>query len=93
MPITRTLTVTTPTDREIVMTRVFAAPRRLVWDAMTKPEVLKRWLFGPPDWSMTVCENELEVDAAFRWEWRGPDGLRLGGRQTPRHAVTRHTKP
>jgi uncharacterized protein YndB with AHSA1/START domain len=43
---TGTLTVTTPTDREIVMTRVFDAPRRMVFDAFTKPELLKRW-FGP----------------------------------------------
>ena len=43
-------------DREIVMTRVFDAPRRLVWDAHTKPELVKRWLLGPPGWSMPVQE-------------------------------------
>ncbi len=39
-------------DREIVMTRVFDAPRKLVFDAFTKPELLKQWLLGPPGWSM-----------------------------------------
>jgi uncharacterized protein YndB with AHSA1/START domain len=74
MPIIGTLKVTTPTDCEIVMTRIFSAPRRLVWDAMTNREFLTRWLLGPPGWSMTVCENELEVGGTFRWAWRGPDG-------------------
>lgn len=69
-----TLKVTTPTDREIVMTRVFDAPRRLVWDAMTKPELIKRWLYKPPGWEMTACEEDPRVGGAFRWEWAGPDG-------------------
>ena len=53
------LKVTTPTDREIRMTRVFDAPRELVFDAMTKPELLKRWFVGPPGWSLEVCEIDL----------------------------------
>ena len=57
---TGTLQVTTPGDREIVMTRVFDAPRNLVWDAFTKPELLKRW-FGPRGWSMVACEVDLRV--------------------------------
>ena len=51
---TKNLQVTTRGDREIVMTRVFNAPRNLVWDAFTKPELLKRWLYGPDDWSLAV---------------------------------------
>ena len=73
----RTLQVTTPTDREIVMTRVFAAPRRLVFDAWTKPELLTRWL-GARDWSMVVCEIDLRVGGAYRFVWRGPDGTEMG---------------
>jgi len=73
----RTLQVTTPTDREIVMTRVFAAPRRLVFDAWTKPELLTRWL-GARDWSMAVCEIDLRVGGAYRFVWRGPDGTEMG---------------
>ena len=57
---TGTLKVTTPTGREIVMTRVFDAPRRLVFDAFTKPELLKRW-FGPRGCSLVVCEVDLKV--------------------------------
>jgi uncharacterized protein YndB with AHSA1/START domain len=41
-------TVTTPTDREIVITREFNAPRPLVWEAMFRPELIKRWVAGPP---------------------------------------------
>jgi uncharacterized protein YndB with AHSA1/START domain len=68
------LKVTTPTDFEIVMTRAFNAPRRLVWDAMTKPEYIRRWLYAPEGWSMTVCEGDVRVGGSFRWEWNGPDG-------------------
>ena len=59
-----TLNVTTPSDREIVMTRVVDAPRRLVWEAMTKPGLIKRWLFGPPGWShdgSRMTSNEMRA--------------------------------
>jgi len=82
-----TLKVTTPTDREIVMTRVFDAPRRLVWDAMSKPELIKRWLFGPPGWTMTVCEDDQRVGGEFRWAWRGPDGQEMAMRGVYREVV------
>jgi uncharacterized protein YndB with AHSA1/START domain len=76
---TGTLQVTTPNDREIVMTRVFDAPRRLVFDAFTKPELLKRW-FGPRGWSLVVCEVDLRVGGTFRFVVRGPNGMKLGMR-------------
>jgi uncharacterized protein YndB with AHSA1/START domain len=72
------LKLTTSGDREVVLTRDFDAPRTLVFDAMTKPELLKRWLFGPPGWSMEVCEMDLRVGGAYRWVWRGPDGIVMG---------------
>ena len=68
------LTLTTPSDREIAMTRVFAAPRRLVFDALTKPELVRRWLLGPPGWSMPVCDIDLRVGGTYRYEWRHSDG-------------------
>jgi uncharacterized protein YndB with AHSA1/START domain len=74
---TGTLKVTTPSDREIVLTRVFDAPRRLVWDAFTKPELLKRW-FGPRGWSLVVCEVDLRVGGGFRFMLRGPGGQNMG---------------
>jgi uncharacterized protein YndB with AHSA1/START domain len=69
-----TLKVTAAGDREIVITREFDAPRALVWDAMSRPELLKRWLFGPPGWEMTACEEDQRVGGTFRWEWSGPGG-------------------
>jgi uncharacterized protein YndB with AHSA1/START domain len=65
-------------EREIVMTRVFDAPRRLVYDALTKPELLKQWLLGPPGMTMPVCEMDLKVGGAYRMVWRGPDGKDMG---------------
>ena len=76
---TGSLKVTTPSDREIAMTRVFNAPRRLVFDALTKPELVQRWLLGPPGWTMPVCEIELRVGSAFRFVWRrDADGTQMG---------------
>ena len=83
---TGTLTVTTPSDREIVMTRVFDAPRRLVFDAFTKPELLKRW-FGPRGWSLAVCEVDLRVGGGFRFVLRGPGGKEMGMRGVYREIV------
>ncbi len=54
-----TTTFTTPSDREIVATRVVDAPRRLVWEAWTNPEHVPRWLLGPDGWTMPVCEIDL----------------------------------
>jgi uncharacterized protein YndB with AHSA1/START domain len=82
-----TLQVSTPTDREVVMTRVFDAPRHLVWKAMTSPEFLKRWLFGPPGWTMTACEEDLRVGGAFHWAWSGPEGAAMSMRGVYREIV------
>lgn len=68
------LKVTTPSDLEIVMIRDFAAPRTLVWDAMTRPELLRKWMFTPPGWSWATCEMDVRVGGKYRWEWNGPDG-------------------
>jgi uncharacterized protein YndB with AHSA1/START domain len=74
------LEVTTPSDREIAMTRVFNAPARLVFDAWTKPELIKRWLGVRAGWTMAVCEVDLRVGGAYRFVWRGPDmTMGMGG--------------
>ena len=83
---TGTLKVTTPGDREIVMTRVFDAPRHLVFDAFTTPDLLKRW-FGPRGWSLVVCEVDLKVGGGFRFVLRGPDGTDMGMRGVYREIV------
>ena len=67
---TKKLTIAAHSDREIVMTRVFDAPRKLVFEAWTKPELLKRWLLGPPGWSMVICEVDLKVGGRYRYVWR-----------------------
>ena len=74
---TGTLKVTTPSDREIVMVRVFDAPRHLVWRAFTRPELIQRWL-GPHGWTLPVCEVDLSVGGKYRYVGEGPDGTRLG---------------
>jgi uncharacterized protein YndB with AHSA1/START domain len=83
---TGTLKVTTPTDREVVLTRVFDAPRQLVYDAFSKPELLKRW-FGPRGWSLVVCEVDHRVGGGFRFVMRGPDGKDMGMRGVYREIV------
>ena len=83
---TGTLKVATPSDREIQMTRVFDAPRHLVFDAFSKPELLKRW-FGPRGYSLVVCQVDLKVGGGFRFVLRGPDGKDMGMRGVYREIV------
>ena len=73
-----TLQVTLPTDREIVIKRVFDAPRHLVLEAFRRPELLKRWLLGPPGWEMTVCEVANKPGEHYRFVWRHTDGQQMG---------------
>jgi uncharacterized protein YndB with AHSA1/START domain len=77
MTTSATLQVTTPTEREIVMTREFDAPRTLVFDALTKPELVQRWLLGPPGWTMPVCEIDLRPGGAWHFVWRRADGTEM----------------
>ena len=74
MSVRNTLTVTTPNDLEIHVSREFDAPLNLIWDAMTKPEMIRNWVYGPPGWEMTQCDDDLRVGGGFRWAWRGPNG-------------------
>ncbi len=74
-----TLTVTASGDRQIVVTRLFDAPRGLVFDALTKPELIRRWLLGPGGWSMTVCTVDLRVGGAYRYVLRSDRGGREMG--------------
>lgn len=68
-------------DREFVITRSFKARRALVFDAMTKPALIKKWLNGPPGWSMTACKVDLRVGGKFRYVWKNQNGqgMALGG--------------
>ena len=71
--------LTLPSDREIIMTRVFDAPRRLVFEALSKPEHVLRW-FGPPSCPIVSCEMDFRPGGAWRFILRGPDGKSLGMR-------------
>ena len=76
---TGTLAVSLPSDCEIRLTRVFQAPRDLVYEAFSKPEILKRW-FGPRGWTLETCEVDHRVGGGFRFVMRGPDGRLMGMR-------------
>jgi uncharacterized protein YndB with AHSA1/START domain len=71
------LTVTTPSEREVMMTRTFDAPRHLVYDAWTKPELLRRW-FGREVDELIVCDVDLRVGGSYRFVWRMREGGEMG---------------
>ncbi|WP_018252918.1 SRPBCC family protein [Salinispora mooreana] len=73
----KSLRVSTPAPTDIVLTRVFNAPRHLVFDTLTKPELLRRW-FGARGWRLVECEVELRVGGSWRFVSVGPDGLKMG---------------
>jgi uncharacterized protein YndB with AHSA1/START domain len=70
-------TFTTPSEREIEITRVFDAPRHLVWDAWTRPEHVPQWMLGPGGWTMPVCEIDLRPGGAWHFVWRRSDGTEM----------------
>ena len=89
------LTVSTPSDHEVLVTRVFDAPIELVWDCHTKPEHVRRWMLGPDGWSMPVCEIDLRVGGKYHYRWRNDaDGTEFGFNgvhreiEAPRRIVT-----
>ncbi|HVY51424.1 MAG TPA: SRPBCC family protein [Devosia sp.] len=71
------LSITTPGDRQIVITRTFDAPRELVFLCYSRPELLRRW-YGMPDWTMPVCEMDFRVGGRWRFVQRSPDGFEMG---------------
>ena len=75
----KTAQVSLPGDREVKVVRDFRAPRALVYEAYTRPELMRRWLLGPPGWTMPVCEMDVRVGGRFRWRWRSDeDGQEFG---------------
>jgi uncharacterized protein YndB with AHSA1/START domain len=70
-------TLTMPSDREIVIERVFNAPRTLVFEAVTKPEHVARW-YGPRRLSIVGCEIDLRVGGSWRYVLRDADGNDYG---------------
>ena len=71
--------VTLPNDRQVKVVRSFRAPRALVYRAYTEPTLMKRWLLGPPGWSMPVCEMDVRVGGKYTWRWKNDaDGKEFG---------------
>ncbi|WP_170145668.1 SRPBCC domain-containing protein [Rhodoplanes elegans] len=75
------LQVTPRGDDAVVLTRMFAAPPERVFQGWSDPDLMRRWLAGPPGWSLVTCEIEPRVGGVYRLGWRGPDGteMRLDG--------------
>lgn len=67
------LQVATPSDTTIVLARTFNAPRRLVWEAMTNPARMRRWMLPPPGWALTVCECDPRMAGALRLVWKSAE--------------------
>ena len=89
--------VALPTDREVSVSRAFNAGRALVYEAYTTPELVRRWLLGPPGWTMPVCEMDVRVGGKFRWVWRSDEGGSEFGfhgefREVDAPAKLRHTE-
>jgi uncharacterized protein YndB with AHSA1/START domain len=80
-------TLTTPSDRELVVIRAFDAPRELVWETWTSPEHVPNWLLGPEGWTMPVCEIDLRPGGAWHFVWRRDDGTEMEMRGEYREVV------
>ena len=63
-------TVTLPSDREVQVVRSFNAQRSTVYRAYTEPALVRRWMLGPPGWTMPICEMDVRVGGQYRWVWR-----------------------
>jgi uncharacterized protein YndB with AHSA1/START domain len=72
------LNITTPSDKELEWTREFNASRKLVFDAVSKPELIRRWLLGPEGWTMPICEVDFKVGGKYRYVWQNADKGEMG---------------
>lgn len=71
--------VALPSDRQVRVVRTFNAPRRLVWEAHTKPELMQKWCFGYEGWTLPICEMDVREGGKYRWRWRSDkDGSEFG---------------
>ncbi|MHA7884249.1 SRPBCC domain-containing protein [Nitratireductor rhodophyticola] len=87
----RTITVTARGDRELVITRRFNAPRQMVFDAHTRPELIKRWMTGPENWTLPVCEIDLRAGGKGRYVWHNTEnGADMGMTATYREIDAPH---
>ena len=74
-----TAQVSMPSDHQVSVSRSFQAPRDLVYQAYTDPQLFRRWCGALPGWTMPVCEMDVRVGGKFRWAWRSEeDGQQFG---------------
>jgi uncharacterized protein YndB with AHSA1/START domain len=92
MKLSDTFKVTTPGELEIVMARDFDAQPDMIFDALTKPELVPRWLTGPDGWIMPVCEIDLKVGGAWRYVWRNEENGREFGMHGEYREIDRPTR-
>src|SRR3990172_11935266 len=67
---------TSSTQRELVIERIFDAPRELVWRAWTDPERVMRW-WGPKGFTAPACQVDIRVGGTYLWCMRSPEGQHL----------------
>jgi uncharacterized protein YndB with AHSA1/START domain len=85
---TRNRTIfSTPSDRQLVITRTFDAPRSLVWAAFTDPKHLPNWQTGPKGFTMPVCEIDLRPGGSWHYVWRNAQGREFGATGTYREVT------
>lgn len=75
-----------PNKNELTITRIFNAPRELVWKAWTEPERFKRW-WGPEGWTSPVCKIDLRVGGEYLYCMRSPEGQEIWGKGIFREIV------
>ena len=68
------LTLKAEGDRQVLVTRRFAASPEAVYRAHTEPKLIQKWMLGPDGWSMPVCVNDLQPGGKFRYEWSNGQG-------------------
>src|SRR5919106_6652538 len=73
----RTAKVTLPADNQLLITREFAAPAHLVYQAITTPDLIKRW-WNAKRGEVTLCEHDLQVGGKWRQVMVTPDGFEVG---------------
>lgn len=71
------LSVSSPSDTELVIERAFVAPPHLVYACYTQPSLIRRWLTGPEGWTMPVCTYDAREGGGYRFEWHGPNNAFL----------------
>ena len=67
----------TPTDNQVVVTRVVRAPRQLAFEVFTSPKHLPNWMTGPDGWTMPVCEVDLRAGGTWHYVFRKSNGAEM----------------